>query len=86
MIEDKMVKGNTGRVLGALKVLGIALPVAFLIAIGVSGGMWVHLGILLATFGIFAATVTMRRGERPGGRVISLGRFVDSVEDLDEVA
>ncbi len=65
--------------------------VALFAVVGALSGLWIHLAILAVTFGIFFATVTLRKGEKPlpsgGGRVISLAEYgIDSVEDLDEVA
>jgi len=65
--------------------------VALFAIVGAMSGLWVHLAILAVTFGIFYATVTLRKGEKPepsgDGRVISLAQYgIDSVEDLDEVA
>ena len=65
--------------------------VALFAVMGALSGLWIHLAILAVTFGIFYATVTLRKGEKPqpsgGGRVISLAQYgIDSVEDLDEVA
>jgi len=60
------------------------------VLVGVLSGLWIHLAILAVTFGIFFATVTLKRGHKPqpsGGHVISLAEYgIDSVEDLDEVA
>ncbi len=58
---------------------------------GALSGLWIHLAILAVTFGIFFATVTLRKGEKPapsgGGRIISLAKYgIDSIKDLDEVA
>jgi hypothetical protein len=64
--------------------------VGLFVMVGLTSGLWIQMAIMAVTFGIFFATVSLRRAERPqpsGGRVISLGRYgLDSVEDLDEVA
>ena len=83
-----MTKGNTLGI-GGLRQMAWALPVLVLfVMIGVASGLWINVAILGVTVGIFLATVTLRKSERPTpGRVISLRRFGwESVEDLDEVA
>jgi len=74
----------------------LAIPVAALVAfvlVGMASGLWIHVGILAVTVGIFMATVTMRRNARSesgGGtraRVISIAPVnATPLEDLDEVA
>ena len=82
-----MTKGNTS----ARQLIATTAVVVLFAVAGALSGLWIHLAILAVTFGIFFATVTLRKGETPqpsgGGRVISLAEYgIDSVEDLDEVA
>jgi hypothetical protein len=84
-----MTKGSTlAEGVRAAAVLAIA---GVFVVVGVASGLWIHLAILAVTFGIYYATVTLKKSEKPlggdGARVISLADYgIDSVKDLDEVA